>query len=194
MLPGTLGSDAHHWTRNRSKPTGNDRGGRVGERVFLFGSRTRDDLRGGDTDLPIELASPGLDKLSVSLRTGARLRQLIGERRIDVLVTDPQTAETPLIRAARREGIALCVRLPSASADCHGPELRQTAGLDQWRHTVHNGGAIRLDDAIQPARNCATRPPLNRRVGCQAAHSDQGDKAAEAFQASLCCQQRQTTA
>ena len=65
------------------------------ERVFSFGSCTRHDLRGGDIDLLIELARPGLDKLSVSLRTGARLQQLIGERKIDVLVTDPQTAETP---------------------------------------------------------------------------------------------------
>jgi len=76
-------------------------------RVKLFGSRTRDDLRGGDIDLLIELAEPTADKLSVSLRTGARLQMAIGERKIDVLVTDPQTAETPLIRAARLEGIAL---------------------------------------------------------------------------------------
>jgi predicted nucleotidyltransferase len=76
-------------------------------RVLLFGSRTRDDLRGGDIDLLIELAEASDDKLSVSLRTGARLQFEIGERKIDVLVTDPQTQETPLIRAARREGIPL---------------------------------------------------------------------------------------
>ena len=76
-------------------------------RVYLFGSRTRDDLRGGDIDLLVELPETSLDKLTVSLRTGARLQRLIGERKIDVLVVDPATAETPLIRAARREGIAL---------------------------------------------------------------------------------------
>lgn len=74
---------------------------------MLFGSRTRDDLRGGDIDLLIELAEPTTDKLSVSLRAGARLQIAIGERKIDVLVTDPQTVETPLIRAARLDGIAL---------------------------------------------------------------------------------------
>ena len=79
----------------------------VDARVFLFGSRTRDGLRGGDIDRLIELSTPDLDKLTVSLRTGDRLQQLIGERKIDVLVTDPQTTETPLIRAARRDGIAL---------------------------------------------------------------------------------------
>ena len=79
----------------------------TGARVKLFGSRTRDDLRGGDIDLLIELAEPTTDKLSVSLRAGARLQMSIGERKIDVLVTDPQTVETPLIRAARLEGISL---------------------------------------------------------------------------------------
>lgn len=76
-------------------------------RVKLFGSRTRDDLRGGDIDLLIELAEPTPDKLALSLRAGARLQVVIGQRKIDVLVTDPETEETPLIRAARREGIAL---------------------------------------------------------------------------------------
>ena len=70
-------------------------------------SRARDDLRGGDIDLLIELAAASDDKLSVSLRAGARLQFEIGERKIDVLVTDPQTQETSLIRAARREGIPL---------------------------------------------------------------------------------------
>jgi len=77
--------------------------------VKLFGSRVRDDLRGGDIDLLIELPVPTADKLSLSLslRTGARLQMAIGERKIDVLVTDPQTEETSLIRAARQQGIAL---------------------------------------------------------------------------------------
>ena len=79
----------------------------AGARVKLFGSRTQDDLRGGDIDLLIELAEPTIDKLSASLRAGARLQMAIGERRIDVLVTDPLSVETPLIRDARLEGISL---------------------------------------------------------------------------------------
>ena len=61
----------------------------VHAQVKLFGSRTRDDLRGGDIDLLIELAESTIDKLSVSLRAGAGLQMAIGERKIDVLVTDP---------------------------------------------------------------------------------------------------------
>ena len=113
---------------------------RVDARVFLFGSRTRDDLRGGDIDLLIELSRPGLDRLTNSLRTGPRLQQLIGERKIDVLVTDLQTTETPLIRAARSDGIALGVRQPSAAAERRWPRLRQTAEVDQWRHHAQRWG------------------------------------------------------
>ena len=75
--------------------------------VTLFGSRTDNALRGGDLDLWIALPTLTADKLSVALKASARLQLLIGERKIDVLVTDPQSEETPLIRAARRAGIPL---------------------------------------------------------------------------------------
>ena len=75
--------------------------------VKLFGSRTDDQLKGGDLDLWIALPTLTPDKLSVAIKTSARLQSLIGERKIDVLVTDPQSEDTPLIRAARRDGILL---------------------------------------------------------------------------------------
>jgi predicted nucleotidyltransferase len=64
-------------------------------KVTLFGSRTRNDLRGGDIDLLIELYAPTRDTPSMSLHAGLRLQRLPGERKIDVLVTDPDTDETP---------------------------------------------------------------------------------------------------
>lgn len=78
-------------------------------RVYLFGSRTRDELRGGDIDLLVELPAPRSTdaRLQVSIRTAARLRRLIGERKIDVLVADPLSPETPLLRAAREQAMAL---------------------------------------------------------------------------------------
>lgn len=76
-------------------------------KVSLFGSRTRDDLRGGDIDLLIELPEATNDKLAVPVRTGASLQLAIGERKIDVVVTDPLSEETALIRNARSQGIEL---------------------------------------------------------------------------------------
>ena len=78
-------------------------------RVYLFGSRIRDELRGGDIDLLVELPAPRSTdaRLQVSIRTAARLRRLIGERKIDVLVADPLSPETPLLRAAREQAMAL---------------------------------------------------------------------------------------
>ena len=78
-------------------------------RVYLFGSRTRDDLRGGDIDLLVELAAPQSvhERLKVSVQTAATLQRLIGERKIDVLVADPLTPETPLLLAAREQAMAL---------------------------------------------------------------------------------------
>jgi predicted nucleotidyltransferase len=81
----------------------------VDARVFLFGSRTRDDLRGGDIDLLVELPAPQSpsERLRMSVRTAAVLQRLIGERKIDVLVADPATPVSPLLRAARAQATAL---------------------------------------------------------------------------------------
>ena len=71
-------------------------------RVYLFRSRTPDDLRGGDIDLLAELAAPQSadERLKVSVRTAATLPRLIGEREIDVPVARPPDAGNPV--AARR--------------------------------------------------------------------------------------------
>ena len=45
--------------------------------------------------------------MAVSVRTGARLQLAIGERKIDVVVTDPLSGETALIRTARSQGLEL---------------------------------------------------------------------------------------
>lgn len=76
-------------------------------RVLLFGSRTRDDLRGGDIDLLVELPDITPQRLALGDRIGARLQRAIGLRRIDVLVADPATPLHPVLLAARRDGIEL---------------------------------------------------------------------------------------
>jgi len=76
-------------------------------RVLLFGSRTRDDLRGGDTDLLVEMPAITPVRWALGNRLGARLQRAIGLRKIDILVADPATPASPVLAAARRDGIAL---------------------------------------------------------------------------------------
>jgi predicted nucleotidyltransferase len=73
----------------------------------LFGSRTRDDLRGGDTDLVVEGARPVAQPVWLAARITARLQRALGERKIDVLVVDPDTEIGPVHAAARVEAALL---------------------------------------------------------------------------------------
>jgi predicted nucleotidyltransferase len=74
-------------------------------RVLLFGSRTRDSLRGGDIDLLVELALPNPDRLGLAVKLGARIERQLGLQKIDILVADPATPETPVLEAARLDGV-----------------------------------------------------------------------------------------
>jgi predicted nucleotidyltransferase len=74
---------------------------------MLFGSRVNDRQKGGDIDLLIELPEPARDRLKLSLQIAAAIQRRVGLRKIDVLVADAATPETPLLRQARREAVEL---------------------------------------------------------------------------------------
>lgn len=76
-------------------------------RVRLFGSRLRDDVRGGDIDLLVECPDTVEQPVWLAARITARLQRALGDRRIDVLVVDPQTPLEPVHHAARAEGVEL---------------------------------------------------------------------------------------
>jgi predicted nucleotidyltransferase len=76
-------------------------------RVMLFGSRVHDHLRGGDIDLLIELPQPTPEPTRLAGHLGARIERAIGLRKIDSLIADPHTPVSPVLLAARRDGVAL---------------------------------------------------------------------------------------
>ena len=80
-----------------------------GARTFLFGSRTDDRKFGGDIDLLVEVGQPAKDRLSSTLRAVGRIQRRIGERKIDLVVTDdsPEREAQLIIRNARRQGVPL---------------------------------------------------------------------------------------
>jgi predicted nucleotidyltransferase len=73
-------------------------------RVFLFGSRTDDNQRGGDIDLLVELPRRQNDARKKSLTLAARLQLRLGDQPIDVLVLDPETPLDPVHRMAAATG------------------------------------------------------------------------------------------
>jgi len=75
--------------------------------VHLFGSRLRDDLRGGDIDLLLECPRPVDRPVWLAAQLTARLQRVLGERRIDVLVVDPLTTLQSVHRLAQAEGVPL---------------------------------------------------------------------------------------
>ena len=74
--------------------------------VRVFGSRVRDDLRGGDLDLLVEIA-PG----TASIANEQRLRDLIApaldDLRVDIVLQVRGQDPTPIERIGFRDGIRL---------------------------------------------------------------------------------------
>jgi hypothetical protein len=66
-----------------------------------------DDLRGGDIDLLVELPAPAEDALGLAVRIAARIQRQIGLRKIDVLIADPASPDSPLLRQARQDAVAV---------------------------------------------------------------------------------------
>ena len=79
----------------------------AGARALLFGSRVHDEFKGGDIDLLVELPAPTEDALALSVRLSARIQQQIGLRKIDVLIADPASPDSPLLRQARQDAVAV---------------------------------------------------------------------------------------
>ena len=70
--------------------------------VYLFGSRARDEERGGDIDLLIMSQRIGPNERR---RMKLRLMDGLGERKIDLVVA--KDTEQPFVRIARAEGVRL---------------------------------------------------------------------------------------
>ena len=76
-------------------------------RVRLFGSRLHDDRLGGDIDLLVECPHPVARPVWLAAQITARLQRVLGDRKIDVLVIDPDTRLEPVHRVAQAEGQVL---------------------------------------------------------------------------------------
>jgi len=76
-------------------------------RVWLFGSRVRDDTRGGDVDLLLELDDAVTEPAQLSARLAARVSRAMYGRKVDVLIKAPNLLLLPIHAIALAEGIRL---------------------------------------------------------------------------------------
>lgn len=78
-----------------------------GTDVYLFGSRTDDEARGGDIDLLVECSCGREEAFRRRLRLLVELEKHLGERRVDVVVKTPDSPDREIYHVAEREGIQL---------------------------------------------------------------------------------------
>ncbi|MEH3106508.1 MAG: nucleotidyltransferase domain-containing protein [Sphingomonas fennica] len=74
--------------------------------VRLFGSRVRDDLRGGDIDLLIEVA-PGHAGIARETRFESVLFRHIDEQKVDLVIVERGTDPGPFARMVSRDAVLL---------------------------------------------------------------------------------------
>jgi predicted nucleotidyltransferase len=79
-----------------------------GVQVFLFGSRTDDQRRGGDIDLFISNPNEKSLKSRIKIYFITDLIMLIGDQKIDVVLDNSNTENTSFLKSIRKSGIQLC--------------------------------------------------------------------------------------
>jgi len=75
--------------------------------LFLFGSRTDDQARGGDIDLYIETTLDKEKACQAELKLLTSLQRKLGEQKIDIIVRAAGSTPLPVYQEARRTGIRL---------------------------------------------------------------------------------------
>jgi predicted nucleotidyltransferase len=74
-------------------------------KVFLFGSRINDKLKGGDIDIYIE-TNKTIDVLNKKIKLSIELKKKLGDRRIDIIINNFQSYKD-IFTIAKQEGILL---------------------------------------------------------------------------------------
>lgn len=76
-------------------------------RVWLFGSRVRDDARGGGVDLLVQLDYAVAEPAQLSAALAARVSRFMHGRKVDVLIKAPNLLHLPIHDVALAQGVLL---------------------------------------------------------------------------------------
>ncbi|PKM13121.1 MAG: hypothetical protein CVV13_02530 [Gammaproteobacteria bacterium HGW-Gammaproteobacteria-3] len=75
--------------------------------IRIFGSRAREDEKGGDIDILIETERQLPSRVATACRLTSELQMQLGDQKIDVIIIDPETREQPIHQIARQTGVIL---------------------------------------------------------------------------------------
>ncbi len=75
--------------------------------IRIFGSRAREDEKGGDIDILIETERRLPNRVTSACRLTSELQMQLGDQKIDVIIIDPETREQPIHQIARQTGVML---------------------------------------------------------------------------------------
>jgi predicted nucleotidyltransferase len=75
---------------------------------FLFGSRTNNQIRGGDIDLFVRKANNERLEIRTKINFITDLILLIGDQKIDVVLDNPATRNSAFFKTIHQTGIQLC--------------------------------------------------------------------------------------
>jgi predicted nucleotidyltransferase len=76
-------------------------------KVFIFGSRINDNLKGGDIDIYIEVSKDNVNLLEKKIKFLVGLDDKLGEQKIDVVINSGQKNNRPIFQLAKANGVQL---------------------------------------------------------------------------------------
>jgi len=74
-------------------------------KIYLFGSRVNDNLKGGDIDLYIRIDYK--PNLTDDIKFLVKLKRIIGERKIDLIIDYPDRKKELIDEIIKKEGILI---------------------------------------------------------------------------------------
>lgn len=76
-------------------------------RVTLFGSRVKDDIKGGDVDLLVQVNERADNPALMSTRMASRVSRTMNGRRVEVVLKASNLLQQPIHSITRQTGILL---------------------------------------------------------------------------------------
>ena len=75
--------------------------------IRIYGSRAREDEKGGDLDILVETECPLQNRVASACRLASELQMQLGDQKIDVILIDPLTNKQPIHQIARQTGVMI---------------------------------------------------------------------------------------